>query len=488
MVVNIRSLFQRKPRSVDDIDESKLADRPLDQAVSAFGPGSEIVKDGTVHAAIGFAEWVPGPVSPISRDPLGQPSYVAKCRQCQAIRKVDKTDVLATTCLACEHQTEVFPLYQPKGFRTDYGHGEDFDDELEQGQAASSPQIGTPLDKGAPIQVGRTRLRPLSQEDVFVVNDNYGLLYEMRRLQDQSVVVLDPTIYREPPQIPPNAGIPIDEKASIGAISKTDVLTIELKLDDLSDKLSPLGVISLSERYMLAGLAALTSFAHHLRVVAAHQLDIDPQELEVGIQPVAAPGINAYTGRIFLADSLENGAGYAPYIGTKEFFGKLLERLVAYGDERFNKDWHVTKCDTSCPDCLRSYENRRVHALLDWRLALDVSELAAGKGLSEARWFDRSNVLVAPVMESLKSGGVITCKFGELSAIVLPKTKKIALLAHPLWSVHRDYLNEKQATAVLEAIKKARELGAIAPDDAVGMWDLWTLARTPHRIIEWLSR
>jgi DEAD/DEAH box helicase domain-containing protein len=484
-----RSLYFRRPQSADDIDNAKVADRPLDQAVSAFSPGSEIVKDGVIYTAVGFANWAPGFKAPVSRDPIGQPLYIAKCRHCQAVRKIDVVDDSATTCSACGQQAYVFPLYQPRGFRTDYGRGEDFDDEIEQGQSASFPQIGTAQDKGTTLKIGRVELRPLAQEDVFIINDNDGFLYEMRRLPDQSIVVLDPHLYREPPKIPNNMGTPIDESSSIGSVSKTDVLCIELKLDDLLDTLSPLGVISLSERYMPAGLAALTSFAHHLRVVAAHEiLDIDPQELRVGIQPIAAPGTGTYTGRIFLADSLENGAGYAPHIGSKEVFSIILERLLTYGIERFTTKQHPLNCDTSCPDCLRNYENRQIHALLDWRLALDVSELAAGRDLDMSRWFNRVDDLTIPVLECLKEDGADLRSFGSLPAIVMPTIKKIAILSHPLWSVHPNCFNSTQATAVVEAIDEARKIGSLNPTDAVSIWDLWTLARHPHRIIEWLSR
>lgn len=482
-----RPLYFRKPQSVTEIDDAIVAERPLDQAVSVFAPGSETVKDGVIYTTVGFADWVPAFKGPVSRDPLRQPLYVTKCHYCQAVRKVDKTDDYATTCLACGQKSEVFPLYQPHGFRTDYQPGEDFDDEIEQGQPASYPQIGTSQDKGLTLQMGRLELHSLAQEDVFVINDNDGQLYEMRRLHDQSVVVSDPRLYRELPKINSNEGVPLEDSASIGSVAKTDVLCIELKLDDLLDTLSPLGVISLSNEYMPAGRAALTSFAHHLRVVAAHELDIDAQELQVGIQPISAPGTGTYTGRIFLADSLENGAGYAPHIGTKEVFRNILERLITYGIERFTAKKHLD-CDTSCPDCLRSYENRQVHALLDWRLALDISELAACRDLTMSRWFDRINVLTAPILDCLKVDGAVLELFGSLPALVMPTTKKIALLAHPLWSVHLDYLNSVQAIALVEAIDYARKLGAFSPPDAVTMCDLWTLARHPHRIIEWFNK
>ena len=222
-------------------------------------------------------------------------------------------------------------------------------------------------------------------------------------------------------------------------------------------------------------------------MVAADELDIDTQELRVGIQPVAAIGASTHTARIFLADSLENGAGYATHIGTAEFFGILLERLLGYGAEHFASEQHSSACDTSCPDCLRSYENRQVHALLDWRLALDISELAAGKSLDTWRWFGRVNTLALPVLETLREDNAFLQTFGELHAIVLPTTKRIALLGHPLWSIHSDYFNSAQATAVVEAIERARGLGASSASDAVRMWDLWTLARHPDKIIEWLN-
>ena len=482
-----RSLFFKTPRRNDEIDDAKVADRPLNQAISAFAPGSEIVKDGTVYAAAGFADWVRGPRGPSSIDPLGEPLHVSKCRHCQAVRPVDPEDSSATTCLACGLAADVFPLYQPGGFRTADESGEDFDDEMEQGPSAASPQIGTAQDKGKPVQVGRARLRPLEQEDVFVINDNHGHLYNMRRLQDRTIVVPDPLLYREPQRLRPDAGVPLGEGASIGAVSKTDILSIELILDDLADSLSPLGVISLADRHMPAGIAALTSFSHHLRVVCAHMLDIDTQELQVGIQPVAAPGTGTYTGRIFLADSLENGAGYAPHIGTPEFFGHLIQSISDYGAKRFAAEEHSSVCDTSCPDCLRSYENRQIHALLDWRLALDISELAAGKALDTGRWFGRVDSLTRPILETLSEDNASLGKFGQLQAIISPTTRRVAILGHPLWSVDLDYINSTQAAAVVEAVEAARQLGAGRPEEAVRMWDLWTVTRHPDRVIDWLN-
>ena len=339
------------------------------------------------------------------------------------------------------------------------------------------------------MQVGLANLRSLEQEDVFVINDNSGRLYEMRRMGDGQVVVPDPSLYRETPRISPDAGAPLDEKASIGAVSKTDILTIELMWDEgRFNELSSLGVISMAERHMPAGLAALTSFAHHLRVVAANELDVDTQELRVGIQPVSAAAGSTYTGRIFLADSLENGAGYASHIGEPEFFGRLLVKVLDHGAEQLASQPHSSNCDTSCPDCLRSYENRQVHPLLDWRLGLDISELAAGRGVDFSRWLGRTDTLAAPVLETLSGYGASLERFGEIDGILTSSTGKVALLGHPLWSSHADYFNPAQALAFLEAGERVSELGNWNSQDAVKMWDLWTVSRHPEKVIEWLNR
>src|SRR6185369_7580772 len=90
-------------------------------------------------------------------------------------------------------------------------------------------------------------------------------------------------------------------------------------------------------------------------------------------------------GEVFIADSLENGAGYA---------ARLAERFEALLDEA---DRHAndlprhggTPCDSSCHRCLRDYGNRAWHPLLDWRLAVDLLDLLRRRTLDPDRQHDR---------------------------------------------------------------------------------------------------
>ena len=45
-------------------------------------------------------------------------------------------------------------------------------------------------------------------------------------------------------------------------------------------------------------------------------------------------------------------------------------------ETKFRKDKHIIECTSSCYKCLRNYENRFMHSMLDWRLGLDLLNLA----------------------------------------------------------------------------------------------------------------
>jgi len=47
---------------------------------------------------------------------------------------------------------------------------------------------------------------------------------------------------------------------------------------------------------------------------------------------------------------------------------------------------HSEKCDHSCYRCLRSYQTRFEHGLLDWRLGLDLLQIFAGAEANEIGW------------------------------------------------------------------------------------------------------
>jgi DEAD/DEAH box helicase domain-containing protein len=201
---------------------------------------------------------------------------------------------------------------------------------------------------------------------------------------------------------------------------------------------------------------------------------VSSQELRVGLQMVSVSGV--LTARVFIADALENGAGYAAYLGQPTVFTRLLEIINDDIRPKLESPPHAATCDSSCPDCLRSYENRSVHALLDWRLALDLAELAAGKPLDNGRWLQHGPRLAANFAAGFGLQSVDTG--GGLPAVMDKSTGRVAYFGHPLWRSDPAFLTSEQAAAQVACGAVSQELRA---------WDLLTLSRRPDQVYAWIA-
>jgi len=152
---------------------------------------------------------------------------------------------------------------------------------------------------------------------------------------------------------------------ALGAWEVTDALLVGLTRSPGDLDLAPT---------RLEGRAAWISFGFLLRNAASRLLDVEPGELRVGVFP--QPHSEGVTGAAFLADSLANGAGYATYLGKNP---RQLMQAAQELAEDFQEHARPTDgCDSSCYRCLRDHSNAAYHALLDWRLAVDLLHLGTG--------------------------------------------------------------------------------------------------------------
>ena len=107
----------------------------------------------------------------------------------------------------------------------------------------------------------------------------------------------------------------------------------------------------------VCGRAAWYSFAFVLRMAAAAELDIDTLELDAGFRVRNSDGLPV--GSAFLCDKLENGAGYASWLGKGNNFICLLRQGQANDQRNMAAQWleatHRIACDTSCNLCLRDF-------------------------------------------------------------------------------------------------------------------------------------
>jgi DEAD/DEAH box helicase domain-containing protein len=463
----VRALYGRAPRSLEDDEEAKVSDRPLDFAVSSFSPGSEVLKDKQTHLAVGFAAWEFRGTRPRPLDPLGEPLRIQRCPACGAVETGREDD---SPCSLCQTTTLSFDLFQPLGFRSDFD-ARDFDDQAERGPAGSMPELAWTPEEPQPTRFHAMAVTVLPGARVFTVNDNNGLLFEMYRF-DGTFVVPSPELYGERPHLPADrfSGLP-DRVGGIGAVKPTDVLILN---PDQVELPGPASVVTTESSAMPAGRSALWSFAELFRRAAALELDVDPRELEIGLQPF--PLEQGLGRRIFLADQLENGAGYATQLGQPDVLDRVFGRIFAEVAPKFEAEIHARECDASCPDCLRSYDNRRLHSFLDWRLALDVADLAVGHSLTISRWLGRAEPNVHTFATAFN---VVPLHLGELWGAVEESTGRVAIFGHPLWRRDEAYWVDEQVDAADLAIQNhgATEVAA---------FDLHVLGRAPQNVFAWM--
>jgi DEAD/DEAH box helicase domain-containing protein len=454
----VRSLYGYKPTGVKSLSDAVVSDRPLSVAVSKFAPGSELVKDGSVHRVTGFAHFVPRGNRVYSIDPMGQPQGYGLCGLCENIWLEQSTSSGSIiTCPECGAGTDVRVFYEPLGFRTDYSP-QDYDDEREVGPASTSPLVAELAAPDDSWSFNQATISSHEQSRLVVVNDNNHRQFTAVRQSDNSVICLDSPI-----------GAPAEFSFAIGEMKTTDVLVIkpETNWDEL-----PSGAIVTDMDVCPAGYPALVSFGEMVRRAAKASLLIDPSELIVGVRSRRHPsGSGLRTHEIFVADALDNGAGYSTQLGKPKEFGKMVDII----NSDFSSRWGNEKshsCDTSCPDCLRSYDNMRMHPSLDWRLGLDVADLIQGQVPNWERWKNLSFRIADSICSALNQHGQID--LNEISGYPILVSKSLGtalLMGHPLWAKHDAHLGPTAAEVKIATENKLKV--------AVTVTDAFVLSRSP---------
>jgi DEAD/DEAH box helicase domain-containing protein len=173
---------------------------------------------------------------------------------------------------------------------------------------------------------------------------------------------------------------------------------------------------------------------------------VDPGEFRVGRQLLKKD--DCETEQVFIADALENGAGYARRASDPAYMRSSLMSFHQSVSSKWQHERHSHDCDRSCPDCLRNYSNRFSHGVLDWRLALDLTDIVLGKDLPLSRWIDgaedSSVEAFAKFCQSAEME-VATGYAGGLSTIT--HGKKALVVGHPLWHTREGHLQPAQNIA-----------------------------------------
>lgn len=413
---SVRYLYHRRPTRSFPWPPGGVIDRDLPLAILQYAPGNEIVKDKAVHTAVGVAEWIPSYAAPrLVDDPLGPEERVALCRTCLHLGVED-----ATSCPVCG---EVDPRYrslnvtQPMGFATNF-RPRSFDGTFEWSGSSAAVRVLPRQEGTTESRWGNAAIRG-GRSQVYAINDNRGKDYRFARAAGHPGWISADLVDDRRQQ----------SRLHLPAYDPTSVRTVALGARWVTDTLlmsvMPLPGFDLNPR-QTGQKASWYSYGFLLREAAARSLDIQSQELRVGVHARLMDG--RPNGELFLADSLENGAGYATYLARPETFGRLMKEVDDYIADRLENGDHSVRCVASCYDCLRSYENMAYHPLLDWRLGVDLHQLAKVGSLGRNRWLD---VEQAAAEDLIRNFDAMPLDLGDSGVGVVIRGRAI-LLVHPL--------------------------------------------------------
>jgi hypothetical protein len=303
---------------------------------------------------------------------------------------------------------------------------------------------------------------------IYRINDNDGQDFEFRKLENRHFWMVEEAFDAAMRDLPAaeqrriqrptfDAGSPTLRRA-LAAISNTDVMAVGINVVPVGLCLNP----SRPE-----ARAAWYSFGFLVRRAAAVSLDVNEAELDLGIQPV--PDLSTPfappTARIFMSDSLENGAGYSTFLGNPARFEELVRFVLGQASPSWTRQCppdsfhrplvtppHSHDCVSSCHRCLREFGNMAYHPLLDWRLGLDLARLAldpnAQIGLASGHWSGLVYSIAGPYFAGLN---MTPRTFDTLPGGVDAFSNEAVILIHPLWDKDASNYRPEVAGAVADA-------------------------------------
>lgn len=463
----VRYLYHGGPPRADAgwPPERGVVDRQLDIAISQFAPGAQTVKDDQLLTSVGVVDYFPsGGGVQTSPDPLANPVQVGVCRRCQALVENPAAVGGCPYCAAPRTRDDyrTVELSEPPGFMTwwqaeaEYNGAFEFTPRALRARMGHAPGTPTHL---LNFQVDRGAAR------IHRVNDNGGEDFVFQKIAVGDIWIVDPAFQRALQDLPADRqrairGPQYDTSAApltraLASIATTDVLVAGIKHAPVGVTLNPAGA---------EARAAWYSFGFLARRAAAVVLDVAESELDVGIQPLMdmrtpfAPP----SARIFISDSLENGAGYSTHLGAPAEFENLLRFMLGQAGPAsvtFHGPMvgspHEHECSSSCHRCLRDYGNMPYHPLLDWRLALDMVRLAldpaAAIDLAQPYWDALVRRTAGPYFQSLRYNPT---SLAGLPVGHDPGTNEALILIHPLWDQNPTNFRQEVAGAV--ALAEAR--------------------------------
>ena len=345
----------------------------LEKALSEYAPGRLVVINKETYRSGG----VTADVSPTTWDrgaPLFQKARkVVHCENCNHVRDVQGEETDAGYCPVCANKMATNSMITPEVFLPQNARALTEGDRDQEITYTTMAQF--------PVPVGEDDLSPfqgIGEHAEYTVATERHLIRMNKGAFDgdesTGFWVCEKCGYATPQDPPQGAhGRPYRiefghsgkppyqcsgefRRVFLGHVFFTDLLLLRLNL------LPPL-LTNTHDQVALRILEdSLYSIAEGLRIAASRhpQLDLDPAEFGSGFRIVRDPEGDSVALDIYLFDTLSGGAGYAELAASH--LNEVLESLLRLLEEC------PSKCDKSCPDCLRHFHNQHLQHRLDRNL------------------------------------------------------------------------------------------------------------------------
>ena len=500
MPTTVRSLHISLPSKIaDGRREAKTLDRSIDQAITEYAPGSELVWDKRLLTPVGLT----GPLGYDNKGggwksntgPIGETTWQVFCKECRnlTVEKITVDEALTRSndieCSVCRGATaRAYLAVAPNGFLTDFDLSKPTDSRLSAGAGVVS-FVASPAIQGAKLKKIESAMLAFSrQEKVYRVSETKAGPY--------SFTEKDYAFYKDQ-KISSKHWIQDDDgsiKAALAAPKTTDLFSIRL-LDnrglcffDISNDLA-------------CKRAAWFSAATILQRAIALELDVDSLDIEIA-SVHKYQNENDSGAELYLADEHPNGAGLVDW-AHKNWSDLIAGCLNPYSAPAFSRLGRYIReeCDLSekknqpwrSPDLLlKGFRNRHLHGILDWRLGLEllsvmkdsdyipgISPLFEDWGLGLKSWSDDAREIAVNYCSAFGEGELHPISDGEFLHGWLSGDKQeiLNIISHPLWEFDSQLRN-----SVSQSI--AKFAGSHTEVGSVKLLDSFNLSRR----MSWVRR
>jgi DEAD/DEAH box helicase domain-containing protein len=364
-----RSLYFRDPNRGDQL--FSRSSRVIDQAVQYFAPSSETLRSNYIYSNVQISGNIGLRSRRPSGDPLGDHRFYAECTsiRCQHFNLSENNNL--QNCMSCGDPIladDVQVLVQPKSFVAN---------QMRDFAESSGDEYPPSTNMFVSFPPGK---QPHAVDNL-----------EIRTGEESRLITISPTILNDQ-NVYSGTTIRNFNNFNIGSVTVTDALAINLvdpgSVDATIEHLSS----EWSDSH-----AGLRSFGELLRTHGVKVLGIDSRELKLEIK-------NSAVGpTVYLADEIDNGAGFAFEIGETQTLRKVLQSM-----SRQVQRWELNHddCSNACGRCMISYETRLYEPLINWRLAAGILDIAESKSLKKERWKSVAEKLIRNLEESCPSANI----------------------------------------------------------------------------------